>query len=240
MALNDPAKETGASLAANAPDAARQQRAQQLARTANRYGMFYPRWQLLAAIVFMPLAIVGYGIKLYFLSNRCGVSPLCSVDMLPGVVQVIVIWLLFLLVCFIISQTARRLETEPDDWLGDTAVSLKHLSNYLSVAPLLVAFAALGALELIATLWRNVLDPAAIALLGILILVASRALIRPRPPVRPRSEEVRRAGEIGRAATASYRLRTLPLVRRLVQPRAARQRGGAPNAPNAPNNVRTP
>lgn len=238
MALNDPPRQTGAPAGtdvpadanapnAGAPELSQQRLAQQLTRTANQYGMFHPRWQLLAAMLFMPMAIAGYAIKLYFLSNQCTVSPLCSIDMLPGAIQVIVIWLLFLLVCFIVSLVARHLETEPEVQLGDLSVAFKYLSNYLGVAPLLVVYAAVGVLELLVTLWRNVLDPAAIALVSILALVATRAILPPRTPARQASQHVRRAAAIGSAATTSYRLRTRPLLRRFLQPRAAQQARGA-------------
>jgi hypothetical protein len=232
MALNTPNPPTDTHSPADAPGVNQQQPAGRLRRVTGRYGMLHPRWPLLAAMIFMPLTLAGEGLKLY---NHCLIASLCSLDTLPGIAQVTLIWLAFLVMWFVVALVGYPLEDQPASQLGPVALLLRGISHYLAIGPLVAAYGAAALVMLTVSLLTGRIDPPALALGFILVFVAG-CLLAPRRPPRAQSEEARRAAQIGQATSLSFRLRSLPLVQRLLQPRAnpRRRNPAGANAPAPP------
>lgn len=241
MASNPPGPVHPAPAPATGPDPSQQQLGQNMRRAARRYGLFHPRWPLLAAAIFMPLAIIGNGIKLYFASHPCTLGGLCSLDMLPGIVQMLLIWVAYFVLWVAVSFIGHPLEVVRDDHLRPVETFLKHVSNYLAVGPLVVVYAAVVMLELLLTLLIGRLDPVVIALSAILFLVAGCILAPPRRPhAAPVSEDVRRAAQIGRAAGAAFRMRSMAVIGRLIPARANRRPPAPPGGTAAATGTAAP
>ncbi len=213
-----------------------QQRQQQPARpnqqVLQRHGFLYPRWPLLAAVSLTPFVALGYGLEIYFDHYACRFGALCSLDSLPGVLQVILIWLVYLflwviMLAFGVSQGIG----------GNTIVTPRSLTwlNMITQVEtirwfLVIVGSTVAALMALAVL-RQRLDVPSLAFGGIgLAMTITGALYRDHPPqaVVPADQY---AVNVRQASSFLGVLRSIPPLSWFFHPRA----NNPQNTPNQRN-----
>jgi hypothetical protein len=145
--------------------------------------VWHPRWPLLAAILFTPATLVGYAVKIYYLPHVCTFGRICQLDTIPGVDQVALIWLGYLLLWGLAYAVGRKLDGPTPPRPYTLAAALYAMSRYQPVRGLLavLGLAALGGVA--AAIAAGQVDPAGFAMASIVIFVAARVVTYAAPAV---------------------------------------------------------
>lgn len=170
--------------------------AQQHARGADQQmptEFFYPRWMLLAAILAMPVTLVGIAFHAYFTANTCSLGmaqSLCNIDLWPGWIQVVVILALYMVLLFISASYGRGLGSEGEDSKarGLRMVVLR-LTEFQRVRSLSWAIAASVTLAEIIVFLRSQLTAVMLALGIIAVFTCLRAATYHPPRRRARRQQ---------------------------------------------------
>ncbi|HEY1388511.1 MAG TPA: hypothetical protein VGF38_08200 [Ktedonobacterales bacterium] len=132
----------------------------------------YPRWSLLAAIIWMPALVIAYLIQRYDPTLFCRNQYVCAVYQWPGAVHIVLEVLLYLLIWQLAQAYGMRpLETSTrfsalGNWMRD-------LSEWRSARIPIYILAAIGVLGLIAAFFLGVaIDGVVVVMVGIIVFVA--------------------------------------------------------------------
>lgn len=139
------------------------------------------RRALLAALLYNPLALVGYLVYLYGPADRCVAGPVCGFGalhpLLQGFVLLIVAVVLWVGVSFLIRRTL-----ETPGWHGRWVRGVRAISDYQHIRPLLGLYGATLVVALLVGLFSWRLTPAALIFGGVAALVCLRCAFAPEPP----------------------------------------------------------
>jgi len=197
-------------------------------------GWGYPRWPLLAAILLTPFIIVGYLINLYYDSHDCNFGILCNIDLLPGVVQVLIIWAMYGILWFV-SLIFGVIWLEGPASSNILASFLRRISNFEPVRWLLVSYGGLALLGMVIGVFLNRLTPVAFAMVTIVVIVALYACFwrPPIPATEDQSSQAQMQRDARQAGTPGFVLRSLFPFNYLF-PNRATPPANAPQAQQAP------
>ncbi len=135
---------------------------------------WHPRWPLLAAIFFTPATLIGYAVKIYYLPHVCTFGSICHLDTLPGIDQVGLIWLGYLLLWALSFLLGRKLDGPIPPRPYTVAAALHAMSRYQPVRGLLAVLGIAALLGIAAAIYAGNVDPAGFAMAAIVIFVAAR------------------------------------------------------------------
>lgn len=147
----------------------------------------HPRWPLLAAILFTPATLIGYAVKIYYLPHVCTFGTICQVDTLPGLDQVGLIWLGYLLLWALVFLFGRKLDGPYPPRPYTLAAALYAMSRYQPVRGLLAVLGIAALIGIAAAIYAGHVDPAGFAMAAIVIFVAARVVNYAPPPPIPES-----------------------------------------------------
>jgi hypothetical protein len=140
---------------------------------------------LLAALVYSPLALVGYLVYLYGPGNVCMAGPFCGFATLPSPLQAFLMLLGAVLLWLLVTLGSPRL-LAAIPWQSGFAVSVRALTEYRLVRPLLGIYGGTLALALLVELFTGRLNPGALILGTVSAYVCLRcAFARPPLPSAP-------------------------------------------------------
>ena len=196
-------------------------------------GWGYPRWPLLAALCLMPFTIIGYLLEMFFETRSCTFGVLCTIDQLPGRLQIGIIWAIFGLLWLLwLPYGISHLEGSADPPGIDGF--LRRISNFETVRWLLVVIGIVTLLGiLLATLFQRITPPI-FALAMVVVFVALCTLFW-HPPVSASSNSAagQYRNQMQRVGSYFFILRTLVPFRYLFLPRVpqvpAAEPQGAPD-----------
>ncbi len=172
-------------------------------------GWIYPRWPLLAAMCMAPFAIVGYLIYLYYGGHICNLGLLCDINLLPGWVEVPLIWLAFGLL-WLLSLIFGIGSLEGPEPRSRIATFVRHLSDFEQAHWLLISYGGAALLGIVMAILLRKLSPVAFALATIVVIVAICVLFwRPPHTEEEQSAQAQYQREARRAATPLFVLRSL-------------------------------
>ncbi|HUY75154.1 MAG TPA: hypothetical protein VMV29_00170 [Ktedonobacterales bacterium] len=178
-------------------------------------GFLYPRWPFLAAFLLTPFIALGYGLEVWYGGNRhpCAFGALCTLDTLPGVLQVALIWLAFVLlwVFMLIFGVAQGIAGASQSARSPLASWLRDVSEVERIRWPLAIVGALVAVGLAAGWLRQVLDVPAVAFGGIGLVVGLTALFyQDRPPQAPADPQDQLGNDLRAARGFWGVLRSIP------------------------------
>ena len=188
-----------------------------------RFGGLYPRWPLLAAILLLPCILVGYGLDQYYQTRTCPMGFLCSMDVWPAPVQVMLIWagfgLLWLLMLLVgVSQGVEANEaTRRQHFLGE---SLRAISDFRTIRPLMGILGILISMVFLWTWLHQRLNASLVAFSVIFIFVAADVFFYPQQRRRPHTAQEQINADTARAHGFLGVLRSIPPFRWLIPNRA--------------------
>ncbi len=180
-------------------------------------GGFYPRWPLLAALVFLPCLAIGYGFNVYYNLHPCPFGSICQLDTLPPAIQVLLMLGAFALLWLLVFLIGIGQIEDLSDESSDFAHFVRDATNFEPVRGLLLGYGALTLLGMIAALMEGLLYPALIALAVLPIVIALCLLIQgvQRGNRAPLTATQRRANVAAAARSPLYVFRNLPGINRI-------------------------
>ena len=183
-------------------------------------GPQHPRWALLSCLGCIVLTAAG-GVLWNLLPcfSALGLGSLCRPNGLPGVLQVALVALLFVLGWMVAYTFGHGLQ-EPRPRRGDGEPLLRTLSDVETLLPLTAMFGGFGAVLGIGSLLLGRAQPGvvAVALLPAVVAIWTFVYQSPARPA-PSTVEERVAEAQARRASPWFRFRSLPLIRSLFPPR---------------------
>jgi hypothetical protein len=171
-------------------------------------GWIYPRWPLLAAMCIAPFAIVGYLIYLYDESYTCILGIVCRTNLLPGWVEISLIWLAFGLL-WLLSLIFGIGQLEGPELHGRISTFVRRISDFEPVRRLLIGYGGVALLGVALAILLGQLTPVAFALATIVIIVAICVYFWHPRTEDEQSAQAQYERQAGQAATPLFVLRSL-------------------------------
>ncbi len=170
---------------------------------------WYPRWWLLAALLFCIIMVIGMLLWTPVICPDQQHQPLiCSVTSLPYLLQVLLIWLIFFLCWFPLSIFGISLVEVPRRDYSLVGSALRSISQFSALHPMLLIQGGVALVLLDVMWWLSNSPPDSFAFLGIIVFLAHCSFFQRLDP------RVRRSYFIGYGVLALIAFTAQALLRR--------------------------
>lgn len=149
-------------------------------------GGYYPRWWVLATFCMACLSVVVMLLwNPVFCPQQAGhlALPICAVASWPTLLQILILWLLFVALWILTYMLGVGLIEVPRPERNPVINVVRAASEFGPLHPILLIQGAIGLLWIIALWWLDRTPPLTFVLLSILVFVANCSFFQRIPPI---------------------------------------------------------